>query len=291
MGEWILCIIVTSYLTLAFKWVGIKNYSLLQTIIVNYWACVVTGLMLDAHNYPWQTLIHEDWFSWSFVMGLGFILLFFLLGHTTQKLGVAVATVSAKLSLVIPFLFSLLLYQEEAGVFKWIGICIAIIAVALITGKKSTGIPNDPLRNAGIFLPILLFLGFGLWDTLVKYIEQAYLTSANQNTFLITAFGAAAIFGTVYLLFQFLNGKDRPHIPSLLMGIAIGVPNYFSIWLLIRVLQQYRESSSTVIPVNNVGVVLFSTMMTAVLFKEKLSPKNRLGILMSVIAILLMAFF
>jgi drug/metabolite transporter (DMT)-like permease len=224
-------------------------------------------------------------------MGLGFILLFFLLGHTTQKLGVAVATVSAKLSLVIPFLFSLWLYQEEATVLKWTGICVAIISVALITGTKSTETADVSVGNAGIILPILLFLGFGLWDALVKYIEQAYLDSANQNTYLITAFGAAAIFGTVYLLFQFLNGKDRPHYPSLLMGIAIGVPNYFSIWLLIRVLQQYKESSSTVIPVNNVGVVLFSTMMATVLFKEKLSPKNKLGILMSVIAILLMAFF
>lgn len=291
MLEWILCIIVTSYLTLAFKWLGIKKYSLLQAIVLNYWACVATGLLLDAQDYPLHAIIHERWFPWSLVMGLGFILLFFLLGHTTQKLGVAIATVSAKLSLVIPFLFSLWLYQEEATVLKWIGISIAIISVALITGKQSTQKPDAPMGNMGIVLPILLFLGFGLWDALVKYIEQAYLTSANQNTYLITAFGAAAIFGTIYLVYRFKNGKEQLHYPSLLMGIAIGVPNYFSIWLLIRVLQQYRENSSTVIPVNNVGVVLFSTLMATLLFKEKLSPKNRMGILLSVIAILLISFF
>jgi uncharacterized membrane protein len=48
--------------------------------------------------------------------------------------------------------------------------------------------------------------------------------------------------------------------------------------------------SSAIIPVNNMGIVLFSSIMAWLLFREKLSVINWLGIFLSLGAIALIAF-
>jgi uncharacterized membrane protein len=68
------------------------------------------------------------------------------------------------------------------------------------------------------------------------------------------------------------------------------VPNYFSIWCLIRFLKQSPWETSASIPMNNMGIVLFSTLAAAILFKEKLTLINKMGVLLAAVAILLIAF-
>ena len=77
---------------------------------------------------------------------------------------------------------------------------------------------------------------------------------------------------------------------NLLAGVLIGVPNYFSIWCLVRFLKNSPWQSSASIPVNNMGIVLFSAVVAWLLFKERLSLINWLGILLSLIAIYFIAF-
>jgi uncharacterized membrane protein len=68
------------------------------------------------------------------------------------------------------------------------------------------------------------------------------------------------------------------------------VPNYFSIWCLVHVLKQYQGNSSAIIPINNMGIVLFSAVAAWVLFKEQLTTINWLGIVLALGAIALIAF-
>ena len=76
----------------------------------------------------------------------------------------------------------------------------------------------------------------------------------------------------------------------LLTGILIGIPNYFSIWFLLEVLKQHPGNSSAIIPIVNMGIVLFSSVMAWLIFKEILSVKNWVGILLSLAAISLIAY-
>ena len=73
-------------------------------------------------------------------------------------------------------------------------------------------------------------------------------------------------------------------------GVLIGVPNYFSIWCLVHFLKESPWQTSASIPVNNMGIVLFSAVAAWVLFKELLSKINWTGILLSLLAIYLIAF-
>jgi uncharacterized membrane protein len=57
-----------------------------------------------------------------------------------------------------------------------------------------------------------------------------------------------------------------------------------------KVITAYQGNSSAIIPVNNMGIVLFSAVAAWLLFKEKLSIVNIAGILLAIAAIALIAF-
>jgi drug/metabolite transporter (DMT)-like permease len=285
-------ILLTSYLTLSFKAVERFNIPVFQAIVFNYLTCVVTGSIVNG-SFPINgEAVQQPWFKWALVMGMLFISLFNVIGYTAQKLGVAVASVANKLSLVIPFAFSIYLYNEQATWLKITGIVIALVAVVFTCWPKNQKEENErkSLGLLPIILPAILFVGSGMLDTLVKYVQQTYLDESNNNAYLISCFGVAGVTGSILLIAAIATGKQKFNPRSIIAGILIGIPNYFSIWCLVNVLKEYEGNSSAIIPINNMGIVLFSSIMAAILFKEKLSAINWVGILLALGAIALIAF-
>lgn len=287
-------IILSSYLILSFKVVERFRINTFQAIVFNYFVCVITGIFVDGKSPINETTLNEPWISWAVVLGFSFVFLFNVIAFTAQQIGVAVASVANKLSLVIPFLFSLYLYNEQATGFKIAGVVIAMGAVVLTCWPQKGFIAAGSHKKVNnlilILVPTVLFLGSGLLDTAIKYVEQGYLNYGNKNAFLITSFFMAATIGLFILMVMLLIGKTKLDYRAVLAGIAIGVPNYFSIWFLLKVLMDYVGNSSAIIPINNMGIVLFSTVAAFFLFKERLSGLNWIGIVLSLGAIALIAY-
>lgn len=287
-------IVLTSYLTFCFKLIEKYRISAFQAILFNYLTCVVTGSFVNG-NMPFHTDdLHEPWFRFALLMGAMFISIFNVVGFTAQKIGIAVASVANKLSLIIPFIFSVYLYHEKISVLKIMGVFVALVAVALTclpAQKVETGKTIAKLSPALlVIVPALLFFSSGLLDTLIKYVEQNFLDGSNNNQYLITAFASAAAIGMVLFFVLVLAGMQKFSFKSVIAGICIGVPNYFSIWCLVKALKLFKGNSSGIIPINNMGIVLFSSVVAWLLFREKLSAMNWLGILLSAGAISLIAF-
>lgn len=286
-------IIFTSYLTLSFKVVERFGIPLFPTIVFNYLTCVVTGSVVNGSFPLNKSSFSEDWIVWAGVMGLLFITLFNVIGFTAQKIGIAVASVANKLSLVIPFVFSIYLYNEKATWIKIAGIVLALVAVffTCLPSKRAEGATGKNLSPALLMgLPLILFLGSGLLDALVKYVEHTYLNESNSDAYLIASFATAGLIGSVVLAAMYITKKSTFDYRTIIAGIAIGIPNYFSIWFLVKVLKQYAGNSSAIIPINNMGIVLLSSLVAALLFKERLSAVNWIGIFLSLGAIALIAF-
>jgi len=282
-------IVLTSWLTLSFKVAERANVDRLQAIVFNYICCVITGSLVNGHPPAYLHNVSEDWFPWACLMGTVFISLFNIIAFTAQRIGIAVTSVANKLSLVIPFIFSIYLYNEQATWLKIVGIAVALVAVVLTCIPTRTQENKNP-RGWLYALPITLFLGSGLLDTMIKYAEHQFLNAENVNEFLITAFSMAGFIGILPLTFLFISGKQKFQPKAVLMGAVIGIPNYFSIWCLMEVLKQFADNSSAIIPINNMGIVLFSAVMAWMLFREKLSIINWIGIILSLGAIALIAY-
>ena len=283
-------IFLTAWLTIAFKIAGRYGISNLQAIVFNYIVCVITGSIVNG-SFPVQiSLLQQPWLPWALFMGCCFISLFNLAAFVVQKIGVAVTTVAYKLSLVIPFVFSIYLYHEKTTALKIGGVGLALLAVWFTTRPSKNALKDKPVSWTLWLMPLLLFIGSGLLDTMIKYVEQGYISADNQDAYLITAFCVAATAGLLILLFRFISGRERFSGKAVMAGIAIGVPNYFSIWCLMGALKGYAGNSSAIIPINNMGIVLVSAIVALFIFKEKLSPTNWLGIILSLIAIALIAY-
>jgi drug/metabolite transporter (DMT)-like permease len=285
-------IILTSWLTLSFKVVERFNIPVFQAIVFNYITCVITGSFINGEFPVNAGTFGESWFKWSLLMGFMFVSIFNVVAATAQKMGVAIASVANKLSLVIPFIFSIYLYNEITTWIKIVGAVVALVAVVLTCMPSSRGLEptGKPFHVTNLILPIGLFISSGLLDTLIKYVEQTELNDGNKNAYLITSFGVAATLGIIGLLFLLVTGKTKFDKRSVLAGIMIGVPNYFSIWCLVQVLKDYQGNSSAILPINNMGIVLFSTVAAWIFFRERLSKLNWLGIILSIAAIAFIAF-
>lgn len=291
------CILITAYLTISFKIAERWNVNAFQAIVFNYVTCVITGSLFNG-RFPLNAAnIQEPWFTWAAIMGATFIILFNIVAFTSRHIGVAITAVAYKLSLVIPFIFSIWLYSEQVTFLRVAGVVTALLGVyfTVAPSKRAAGNeqrPTEPKRfNKWLLIwPVILFCGSGLLDTMIKWVEQRYLNEANRNDFLVMAFVFAAGFGVLLLAFELLTGRQRFNYRSVLAGIAIGLPNYFSIWCMVAALKQYPGNSSAIIPIINMGIVLSGTLAAVFLFRERLSPVNCIGIILSLGAIALITF-
>lgn len=269
-----------------FKMFPKYGISPLQAIAVNYWVCVLTGTMVLSKGIEPIISFNYSWIYWALLLGSMLIALFNLIAYSTKVEGMTTTTIANKLSLVIPVLFAAWLYQEHFGVGKIAGILIAFPAVYL-TVKKKQEVAGE-VKN--LFWPVLLFIGSGILDTLMKYVQTYYLaTTADQAIFTIQSFAVAAMLGTAVLVVRIILRKEQLHWKSIVAGVVLGIPNYFSIYYLIRLFHVDFMESSAVIPVNNVSILLCTTLVAFLFFKEQITRLRLVGIILSIISILLIA--
>jgi len=194
--------------------------------------------------------------------------------------------VATKMSVVIPIVFGLVYYKDSLGIYKFIGILLALIAVYLASVKKKDGLAIQP-RN--LIFPVLVFLGSGIIDTSIKFLEHSFVAKNDVPLFSATIFFAAFVIGILVLLVQKLRHKFTFQWRNIAGGIALGIPNYFSIYFLVQALRSGLFESSGIFTVNNVAIVMFSTFVGIVFFKERLLPKNWVGIGLAIVGIFLIA--
>lgn len=283
----IISIILNAYLGVAFSVFNRYKIDLFQTIVFNYWACVITGVLVLGYFPIHAANVQQPWFAMAILMGVLFISVFNLIAISSIKVGVTITQTANKLSLIIPVMVSFIAYHESITALKIIGILVALLAVFLTTQRKEEK-GNRSSLNWTYFLPILLFLGSGIIDTLTKFVQQKFITNeAMKNSYLIAGFFIAAIIGSLALLYSFLARKREFQIRSVFAGIILGVPNYFSIYYLVQALENKQLSSTAIIPINNIGVLFLVSLFGIGVLKEKLSRWNYLGLALTLLAILL----
>ncbi len=282
----LLVILLNTFIFIAFKLFAKYNVDTLQAITVNYWVCMFTGWATHGYHPFRADIQYEHWLLNALLLGAYFIFLFNLMAYSTAQQGMTVTSVANKLSLVIPVVFAYWLYGDSMGWLKIIGIAMALPAVYMATSKQG----KIELKN--IYLPALVFICSGLSDTYIKYIQHYQLdTQATQSAFTITMFTVAAVAGSIMVAGKMLHDKDRQKLSlkNIISGILLGIPNYFSIYYLIRLFDADLLPSSSIIPVNNIGIVVTTTLVAILFFKEGAGRKRVTGIILAVISIILIA--
>ena len=278
----LLSILFSTGLFVVFKYFGIYKIDVLKAIFVNYIVAFSMGFFFAERQIPISEIYLQPWFSGALFLGALFVSIFFVMAMTAQKNGVSVTSIAGKMSVVVPVFFGIILYNESVTFLKIVGIIMALIAVYLSSVKE-----EKSEKNGTLLLPILLFIGSGTIDTLLKYIQENYVADEDVSIFSGSLFGIAGVFAFLILVIKTIKKRESFGYKNIIAGIILGVPNYYSIIFLIKALQNKNFESSTLFTINNVAIVVVSTLVGLFFFKEKFSIKNKIGVAMAVLAIIL----
>ncbi|NAY90693.1 EamA family transporter [Muricauda sp. JGD-17] len=282
-----LSILSSTLIFVVFKLYDTYKVQTLYAIIVNYLVACIVGLFLYDGSIQVEVLANTSWFWGPVALGILFIVIFNLMARTAQVAGVAVASVATKMSLAIPVVFGVVLYNEKLSLLQILGVILALVAVYLVSLKSKA----ITIRKRDLLLPLLVFFGSGIIDTSMKYFEERHLTAQEVPIFSSMIFGFAAIFGILFIGIKAIRTPLKLNLKNVLGGIALGIPNYFSIYFLIRALQSDMLNSAAIFTLNNVAIVLCSTLLGILAFKERLIPKNWAGIALAIFSIIMVALF
>ncbi len=282
----LLSILSSSVIFVIFKLYQRFGVNTLQAIIINYFFACLVGFFGFIEQTDLSLVPYRSWFPGTLILGALFISVFYLAALTTQRSGLSVVSVATKMSVAIPVFFGIILYNESTGIVKITGILLALVAVYLTSIKNTGGIK---IKKRNLILPLLVFFGSGIIDTLLKYLETTYVAIDEVALFSTTIFALAGTIGVCILIAQAAMGKLRLTGKNLVGGIILGIPNYFSIYFLVMALRSEGFESSVVFTINNVAIVLFSTILGILFFKERLITKNWIGIFIAIISILMVA--
>ncbi len=287
----ILTILFTSWLLISFRVFDLYKIDHLQAIIFNYIVCALTGFFFF-HNYEKITELTslDTWIVMAIVTGSCFMPTFYLMAHTVKTISVTVATIASKISLIIPVTVSILYLNKSNGIsiLSGIGLALGVAAILLSSIKKEQ--EQTTLVSKSIFqyfLPMLVFIGGGLVDVLINITNFKYLPADKSSLFPFFAFSTAAIIGLIVLVIQLVFRKEKLKLRNLIGGIVLGVPNYLSIFFLLRALRDFDNNGALIFPILNIGVILINSFIALFFFKEKLSIYNYAGLLLAVVSLLL----
>lgn len=283
-----LSFICSAILILLFKVFERNGIPVFQAIVFNYCAAATCGFIFlpDHHTVTSGAFFNQGWFPLSILLGAMFIGVFNLTSLTTINFGVSTASVASKLGLVFPVMFAFCLYNESFNAVKLAGIVFAFVAVVLSSIKEKPK-TKTVVSTAMVILPYAVFIGNGACDSVTQYANKHFLMHEGIADFSMFIFVAAAIVGVTILLYSLAIGKSTLNSKSIIGGIALGIPNYLSFLFLLKALATLNWGSSVIFPVSNLGTVAVATLVSFVVFKEKISKVNMAGLAFAAIAIIL----
>ena len=259
-----------------------------QALMWNYVFAAGTGFLLCKQFDTPAQLIVEPWFGLSLITGFWFIFTYLLMTASTQRSGVTVTSLSSKLSVVLPTLAGVIFFKEKLGLVASLGIVLALVALVLeVGGKKGDTLNHRDTKHSvstiGL-LPLFIFFGTGTGDILMKLTEQR--NGADDMSFMIAfIYFIALLFGILIVAYDLIRCKSKWQWKSALGGIGLGVINFFSTFSIYHAMRCY--DNVVLFPIYNIGVVSVTALVGWLLFKEKLTWKNYLGLAIAIIAVIL----
>jgi drug/metabolite transporter (DMT)-like permease len=263
------------------------NFKLFKRYYTNAYQAIV-------FNYPTAALFcyfffkpdlsvkptNENWLLFLIIAVL-LISIFYFIGKSIETSGIVLTAIAQRLSLIIPVLSAFFIFGETSTTIKIIGLIIGLIA---IYASKPSGKAN--MNDMVNWYPIIVFLGTGIIDILFNL-----LTKFDQISFtasLVYIFSISTIIGFASLIYQKIRGTLQFQFKTIFAGIILGIFNFGSIFFYIKALQIERNQPSVVFSSLDIGVITLGSLVGIILFKEKLSKLNLIGLVLALAAIIIL---
>jgi len=261
-----------------FKYIKAKTTVNIFLITVNYLVAIFATWIGFNPAITWSPAVYSH-----FTIFLSVLLptIFILLSLSIHHSGIIKTDIAQRISLIIPIAASWWLFNESISLLKWIGLVLGLMSIFFILSKS-----QRTNNNNSVYL-LLVFVGYGAVDVLFK--QLALQTGTPFTTVLFYVFSGSFIFSAIIAAFSIFKNKLSIQKSAIFYGILLGLLNFLNIYFYLKAHQAFSKNPTTVFATMNFGVILFATLVGAFYFKEKLSNKNKAGLALAVIAIILVA--
>ena len=200
-------------------------------------------------------------------------------GFTALGLGpMALTSMIASFSLVIPFVVGVTVWGETLSVFGILGIIFLISSIAMLNFKKS----DDRLSLKWTFFIFLTFFVTGISSVIQKQHQMIYPGSF-RTEFTIAAMLSMLILQIVIVLVKGSAKSDiRFCVPGSAGGFLESVSNYIVLYL------AATQNASVLFPVVSVGKIIAVWCIGRMAFKERMKPWQIIGLATGLAAIALL---
>ncbi len=257
-----------------------KRYqiNIIQAVTVNYFTALTLCFLLFK---PEVNLITPS-APWPIYIALAILLpsIFLVLAASVKKLGIVKTDVAQRLSLFIPILAAYFIFEEGFNQYKLIGLGLGFLAILLTFIRKS----DMEKKSSNWIYPIAVFLGFGIIDVLFKQI--ALYKTIPYTTSIFTVFTMAFLVSLALVSYFVITKKTKLQLVNLACGLILGLFNFGNILFYMKAHKALSENPSTVFAAMNLGVIVVGSLVGILVFKEKLSKLNYVGIGLALVAVI-----
>ena len=213
--------------------------------------------------------------------GIMYLVSFVFMQWNMRKNGVVLTSTFTKLGVLVPTIMAIVVFREQPKLMQTLGIILAIAAIIIIHfDKENDGAAKAVGGSFKIWL-LLQLLVSGFTDSLANIYDKAGSAALKDHYLFYTFLAALAL--AVIMTFK---KKVKVSKWDLIFGFIIGIPNYFSASFLLLALQSVPAIITY--PVYSVGTIVAITAGSVVLFKEQISSRKRVALLIVMLALVLL---
>ena len=214
------------------------------------------------------------------VSGFLYLAALIVYAYSIRKNGAVLSSVFTRLGVLVPILVSVVLFGERPSLLQGAGILVAVLAAVVMNGLPKKGQPQGMSPGLALVPLLLALLLNGASDSMSKIFTQLG-SRRDDGLFVFYIFLFAALF-TLALL---IRERQRLARRDVLLGILVGVPNFFSSRLLLAALTELP--AFLVYPSYSVGAILVISAASFFLFRERLN-RRQLGAVGMILAALVL---
>ena len=221
------------------------------------------------------------------LLPLGILLpvIFLVMATSVRVAGIVRTDVAQRLSLLVSLTAAFLFFEEGWNPLKIIGIVIGFAAILLCIPWQKQTANRKVISNAWVYL-LLVFIGLGIIDILFK--QVAAFKAVPFTTLQFIVFIISFIVALSILMVRVFTKKARISWPHIMFGWIIGVANFGNILFYLKAHTVLSNSPSLVFSAMNIGVIVLGTIVGIVVFKERLSNLNKIGIGLALLSIMIL---
>lgn len=203
---------------------------------------------------------------------------FMVMSRAVEYAGIVRTDAAQRLALFLQIIAAVVIFNETLSQLRIVGVIVAFFALFCLLFKPATAVENA--AKAAIFLAGVWLI----WGTTGILFKKIALMGGAFPTTLFISFVLAGTIIFIYLLAK----RTVWTLPSLIGGVILGCLNFFNILFYIYAHQYFKESPTIVFAGMDLGVICLGALVGALIFKEKISKINGVGILLGLVAIILL---